>query len=152
MNKQLTSAIGGLAGAAALTLLNKTTDKIDKSAPRMDLLGLNAVAKLVKGSGVKQVVSGTPMNAALAGDLFSNTLYYGLANGKTAKETFIRGSLLGAAAGLGAMLLAKPLGLDERAARASVKTKAMTVAWYVLGGLAAATVISLLDKKTSSEK
>lgn len=147
MNQQLTSAIGGLAGAAALTLLNKTTDKIDKNAPHFDLLSLNAVAKLVKGSGVKQVASGQPLNAALAGDFFSNTLYFGLARGKSAKENFIRGSLLGAAAGIGAMFLSKPLGLDERTASASTKTKAMTVAWYVLGGVVAAAVISLLDRQ-----
>ncbi len=151
MNKQLASAIGGLVGAAALTLLNKTTEKLDKSAPHLDLLSLNAVAKVVKGSGVKQVFSGIPMNAALAGDLFSNTLYYGLASGKTPKDTFVRGSLLGAAAGLGALLLAKPLGLDERAAAASTTTKAMTLAWYVLGGVVAATVISLLDKRPSNK-
>ena len=59
----------------------------------------------------------------------------------------MRGSLLGLGAGIGAVALAKPLGLDERAAHASAKTKAMTVAWYVIGGLVAAAVINLLDKK-----
>jgi hypothetical protein len=44
------------------------------------------------------------------------------------------------------------LGLDERATNASPQTKAMTIAWYVLGGLVAAAVMNLIDKKTPEQK
>lgn len=147
MNKQLTSAIGGLAGTAALTLLNEAVKKIDRDAPHFDLLGMNALAKVIKGGGLKNAVLGHPIQASMAGDLLSNSLYFGLANGSTKKQTLVRGSLLGLGAGFGAVALAKPLGLDERAARASRKAKALTVAWYVIGGLVAAAVINILDKK-----
>ena len=147
MNKQLTSAIGGLAGAATLTVLNETVKRIDHDATHLDLLGMNALAKVIKGGGLKKAVIGEPIQASMAGDLLSNSLYFGLANGSTKKQTLLRGSLLGLGAGIGAVSLARPLGLDERAAHASVKTKAMTIAWYVIGGLVAAAVINMLDKK-----
>jgi hypothetical protein len=146
---KIASAIGGLAGACALTVLNESVKKIDKDAPRLDLLGMNAVAKIMKGSGIKPTSSGQLKPVSLAGDLISNSLYYGMASGAPDKKsTLIRGALLGLGAGVGAVSLAKPLGLDERASMASVKTKVLTVAWYVVGGLVAAAVINLLEKKS----
>ena len=83
MNKQLTSAIGGLAGTAALTVLNEAVKKIDHDAPHFDLLGMNALAKVIKGGGLKKAVLGQPIQASMAGDLLSNSLYFGLANAST---------------------------------------------------------------------
>lgn len=139
---KLSSALGGLAGACALTILNESAKKIDKDAPRLDLLGMNAVAKLTKGS----LRPGSQHQVSLASDLLSNSLYYGMANAGDKSKTLTRGTLLGLGAGLGAVTLAKPLGLDGRMAEASTKTKALTVAWYIIGGLIAAAVINLLDK------
>jgi hypothetical protein len=144
----LSSALGGLAGACALTVLNESVKKLDKDASRMDLLGMNAVAKLMKGSGIKTPATpGKLMPVSLAGDLISNSLYFGMASAGDKKKTMIRGALLGLGAGVGAVTLAKPLGLDERAANVPVKTKALTVAWYVIGGLVAAAVINLIAKE-----
>lgn len=149
MNRQLTSAIGGLAGAAVLTGLTKAMDKLDKKSPHIDLLSMNAIAKVVKGSGLKKALTGEPVKNALAGDLLSNSLYFGLAQGPDTRQTFVRGSLLGLVAGIGALALAKPLGLDTSAVEPDVKTKVFTVAWYLVGGLVAAAVIDLIDRKTS---
>lgn len=149
MNRQLTSAIGGLAGVFALSALNETTKKIDRTAPHLDVLGMNTLAKVIKGNGLKNAAMGKPIRASLASDLLSNSLYYGLANSRTSQQTLLKGSLLGLSAGIGAVALAKPLGLDERASDASTKAKALTIAWYVIGGLVAAAVINLLDKKIS---
>jgi hypothetical protein len=121
---KISSALGGLAGACALTVLNEGAKKIDKDAPRLDLLGMNAVAKIVKGTGIRPASNGQLKPVSLTGDLISNSLYF-------------------------AMALAKPLGLDERAVAASPKTKALTIAWYVVGGIIAAAVINLLDNKES---
>lgn len=142
----LASVIGGAAGAGALTLLNEGVKKIDKDAPRLDLLGMNAVAKLVKGSKVQPAMGGKLMPAALAGDLLSNSLYFAMAQGDSKRKTFERGAVLGLVAGIGAIALAKPLGLDERFVAATPKTKALTVAWYLVGGLVAAGVINLITK------
>lgn len=148
MNQRLSSAIGGLAGACALTALNEGAKRIDKDAPRLDLLGMNAVARLVKGRGIQSLTGkGKMMPASLAGDLLSNSLYFGMASAGDKRKTLLRGTLLGLGAGLGAITLAKPLGLDERVVTATPKTKALTVAWYVIGGLVAAAVINMLDGK-----
>lgn len=144
----VTSVIGGLAGAGTLTLLNETVKKLDKEAPRLDLIGMNAVAKVIKGAGIKNALFNKSelLPVALAGDLLSNSLYYGLADAGDKNKTLLRGALLGLGAGLGAVLLSKPLGIDVRVSDAPLKTKVMTVAWYVAGGLVAAAVTNLLSK------
>lgn len=144
----LPSALGGLAGACALTVLNETVKKFDKDAPRLDLLGMNAVAKMMKGVGMRSLPGPAKLlPASMAGDLVANSLYYGMADAGDNKKTLIRGTLLGLGAGVGAVALAKPLGLDERPTAATTKTKALTVAWYVVGGLVAAAVINLITKR-----
>jgi hypothetical protein len=137
------STIGGLAGAVALTLLNETVKKFSPNAPRLDLLGENAVAKLMKGNSfIPQVVQ---QYFPLAGDLVSNSLFYGMARGKNSSNTLVRGALLGLAAGVGAVVLPKEIGLPERHTNKTTETKLMTLGWYVVGGLVAALVINALD-------
>jgi hypothetical protein len=141
------STIGGLAGACALTLLNESVKKLDKDAPRMDLLGMNAVARLMKGNNILAVTAGKLFPVALAGDLVSNSLYYSMADTGDKKNTLIRGGLLGLAAGLGAVVLPKTLGLNEEATTRTLKTKVLTVSWYLIGGLVAAAAINLMEGK-----
>jgi hypothetical protein len=138
------STIGGLAGAVALTLLNQTVKKLTPDAPRLDLLGENAVAKLMKGSGgIPQVLQ---KFFPLAGDLLSNSLFYGMAKGSNSSNTLVRGALLGLSAGVGAVVLPKQLGLPEKPTNRTTETKLMTIGWYVIGGLVASLVINALDK------
>lgn len=140
------STIGGLAGACTLTLLNESVKKLDKDAPRMDLLGMNAVARLTKGNNILAQTAGKLFPVALAGDLVSNSLYYSMADTGNEKKTLLRGALLGLGAGLGAVALPKTLGLNEDATTRTLKTKILTVSWYIIGGLAAATAMNLLNK------
>ncbi len=140
------STIGGLAGACALTLLNQSAKKLDKDAPRMDLLGMNAVAKLMKGNDIITQTAGKLFPIALAGDLVTNSLYFGMADAGDKNKTLIRGTLLGLGAGIGAVTLPKTLGLNDEATTRTLKTKVLTVAWYVIGGVVAAVAINLLQK------
>ena len=143
---KLSSALGGLAGATALTVLNESVRKLDKNAPQLDLLGMNAVAKVMKGP--KGLAIGDKLKTtSLAGDIISNALYFGMANAGDKKSTLIRGALLGLGAGVGAVSFAKPLGTDPQGRTDNPKTKAMTIAWYIIGGLVAAAVINLFDNK-----
>jgi hypothetical protein len=73
----------------------------------------------------------------LAGDLVANALYYALATRGAPDRAPWRGTLLGALAGVGGVVLPGPLGLGRRPSRARNSTAALTVAWYALGGLAA---------------
>ncbi len=141
------STIGGLAGACTLTLLNESVKRLDRDAPRMDLLGMNAVARLMKGNSFLTQTADKLLPVALAGDLVSNSLYYSMADTDDEKKTLIRGALLGLGAGLGAVVLPKSLGLNEDATTRTLKTKILTVTWYVIGGLAAAAAMNLMNKK-----
>ena len=139
--------LGGLAGACALTLLNEGARKLDKDAPKMDLLGMNAVARLVKGNNLLTQAADRIFPVAVAGDLVSNSLYYSMAETADNKNTLIRGTLLGLAAGVGAVVLPKMLGLNEDATASTTKTKVLTIAWYLIGGVVAAAVINGLERK-----
>ena len=125
----------GLVGAAALTLVHETARRYVDDAPRMDVVGMRAIAKTMQAVDVEPPV---PLHeAALVGDLVSNSLYYGLV-GLGAREDALRnGALLGLAAGLAAVYLPERLGLGRQPTEDSPQTELMTVAWYLIGGLAA---------------
>lgn len=139
---KLATTVGGLAGATALTLINQGMKKIDKQSPRLDLLGMNAVAKIVRPS---VPIAGKLFPLALGGDLISNTLYYSLAKGATKEKTLVRGALLGLGAGIGALTIPHRLGINNAPVATTTKTKILTIAWYVLGGVIAAATINLLE-------
>jgi|SRR5690606_22995050 len=140
------STIGGLAGACTLTLLNEGFRGLDKDAPRMDLLGMNAIALILKGNNILAQTATRLFPLAVAGDLISNALYYSMADAQDKGKTMARGAALGLAAGLGAILLPKVLGLNEESTTRTPKTQVLTVSWYLIGGLAAAASIILLKK------
>jgi hypothetical protein len=142
------STIGGLAGACALTLLNESAKKLDKDAPKLDLLGMNAVARFMKGQDLMSLTANKLFPTAMAGDLITNSLYFSMADSGDKNKTYIRGTLLGLGAGIGAVALPKTLGLDEKPTARTMKTKVLTVAWYIVGGLVAAAAINLLQSKT----
>ncbi|HZG26321.1 MAG TPA: hypothetical protein VEZ17_17150 [Chitinophagaceae bacterium] len=145
---KLLSAIGGgIAGACALTLVHQVLKSIDPDAPRMDLLGMEAVSL-----GLKKADRAIPSreklyNATMAGDLLSNSLYYTLAGMGRKKSVLYRGAGLGLAAGIGGVLLPKPLGLHPEFSSRTPKTAVMTVALYLVGGLVAAGVSRMLEAR-----
>lgn len=138
---------GGVAGACAVTLFHETIKRIVPESPRMDLLGMNAISKGFKKTGTKVPDNKKLFVMALAGDLFSNALYYSLAGVGKEENAWLRGSLLGLAAGIGAVVLPKPLGLDSSASNRTVGTKLMTIGLYVAGGLVATAVVKLLENR-----
>ena len=125
----------GLVGACALTLIHETARRFIDDAPRMDVLGMRALSKAARAVEVDPPV---PLHeAALVGDLVSNSLYYSLVGAGSRREALRNGALLGLAAGVGAVYLPERLGLGRQPTEDSPQTQLMTVAWYLLGGLAA---------------
>src|SRR5215207_1406053 len=102
--KTIAALGGGLAGAAAVTLIHETIKRIVPQAPRMDLLGMNAISKGLGAAGLKKPNQEKLFTLALAGDLLSNSLYYSMAGIGKEKNAWLRASLLGLAAGIGAVL------------------------------------------------
>jgi hypothetical protein len=105
-------------------------------APRMDVLGMRAIARGARRVGKRPPTGRTLYRATLAGDLLSNTAYYSAValGGRHAGRT---GAALGIAAGIGALLLPPAMGLGHPPHAHAWSNRLMTVAWYTLGGLAA---------------
>ena len=128
---------GGLAGAVALTLVHETMRRFVPNAPRMDVLGMRSIEKLMTKADAEPPQDKDKLHTwALTGDVVSNSLYYSLAG--TGSNAWWRGAALGAAAGLGAVYLPGPLGLGEAPSNRTTQTQLMTVGYYLLGGLVAA--------------
>lgn len=145
--KATTVLAGGLAGAATVTLLHESIRKVVPEAPKMDRLGMQAIKKGLKKAGKKVPNEDELFTVAMAGDLISNALYYSAAGIGNEKNIWLRSSLLGLAAGLGAVLLPEPLGLNKEYSNKTTATQLMTVGLYVTGALVTTAVIKLLNKK-----
>lgn len=141
----------GFVGAAILTLLHQTQRKVVANPPRLDLLGMRAIAKSMRATGAEPPQGESLDRTALVGDLISNAAYFSLA--ATTRQPVTTGGLLGLAAGVGSVFLPGYLGLGEDATRRTRQTEAMTVALYTIGGLTAGAAYSLLtDREWPSEE
>lgn len=137
MNRALLS---GMAGAATLTAVHQLARTVTEAAPRMDVLGIRALSRGSRAAGFEPPAEshGGLYAAALAGDLLFNSAYYSLAT------TWKRGTVLGILAGIGALVLPQRLGLGDPPKSELLSNRIMTVAWYTLGGLAAAATAQCL--------
>jgi hypothetical protein len=125
----------GLLGAFTLTLVHETARRYIDDAPRMDVVGMRAIKRAAHAAGTEPP---DPLHeAALVGDIVTNSLYYGLVGLGSREDALRNGAILGLAAGLGAVFLPGPLGLGRQPTEDTPQTELMTVAWYLLGGLAA---------------
>jgi hypothetical protein len=137
----------GAAGAATVTLAHEVVRQLVPDPPRMDRLGMAALARVLRATG-SSVPRGEKLRGyTMVGDLVGNALFYApVAMGRAHKRPLLRGLALGVAAGLGAVLLTPVLGLPRRHRGLTLRTKAITVGLYALGGVAAAAMSSLLDR------
>jgi hypothetical protein len=145
--KIIKSLAGGLAGAVALNILHETFKRFDHEAPRVDLVGEEAITKGMEAVNLKPLTGNALYVATLAGDLISNALYYSLIGAGKKKYLVVRGLTYGAAAGIGALTLTRPMGLSDAPVTCTDKTKILTVAWYTIGGLVAGAVIKRLRSR-----
>lgn len=140
LRRWLPALAGGLAGAVTVTLLNEGVRRAMPHAPRMDVIGERALARSLNALGAEPPHGRALYRWTLAGDLVSNALYYRLVGARAPEKAWTRGGALGLAAGLGAALLPRPLGLGRQPGARVPQTQLLTVAWYLAGGLAAAAV------------
>jgi hypothetical protein len=141
--------LGGLTGATVLTILHESVRRINEDAPRMDKLGMEAIAKTLESVNVAVAKEENLFKITMTGDIISNSLYYSLAGWGNEKQAIVRGALLGAAAGFGAVYLPKPLGLNEAPSNRTTETKLLTVAWYLTGGLVAGIAATFFESKAA---
>lgn len=132
-----TRLMSGLAGAAVLTVLNEGARRLSPSAPRLDVLGMRGVIKLFQLFGASPPTGRRLRTVTLLGDLLTNTLYYSRVPGLR-NTSRLRALVLGSGAGIAAQILSPVLGLGKKPIARQKTTRLMTVAWYLIGGLAAA--------------
>jgi hypothetical protein len=147
MKKAITSIVGGLAGAVALNIIHQTVKSFDHDAPRVDLVGEEALTKGMESMGLTPPAGNALFAATLAGDIISNALYYSTIGFGKKKYLLLRGTAIGIAAGIGALKLTEPIGLSDAPITRADKTKVMTVAWYTIGGILTALTIRALRSK-----
>ncbi len=138
--------LGGLAGAVALNILHETYKRIDAKAPRVDLIGEEVLTKITKQVGKEPPKGDNLYTATLSVDIVSNALYYSLIGFGKKKNIYLRAAVLGSAAGVGALTLTKPLGLSDAPVTRSIRTKALTIAWYLTGAMITAISIRAMKK------
>lgn len=147
--KPIIALEGGITGACALTIVHELVRKGVPTAPRMDLLGMTALAKLLRNAGKKLPNDTKLFYITMAGDMVSNALYYALGGIGNDKNSVMRSTILGLSAGIGAVILPKPLGLNPSYSSRTVQTRIMTVAWYTLGGLVAGLAMKYFQRHQS---
>ena len=130
--------VAGACGAIALTAVHQLARRVTDDAPRMDVLGERAIARTVKAAGGTLPMQPTLHRWALAGDLIANSAYFSLVTCGRNAHVFTRGVAMGLAAGAGALVLPRRIGLGDAPKSDHLANQIMTVAWYLIGGLAAA--------------
>lgn len=146
--KTLASLTSGLISSVALTLAHQTLKNNVSQAPRMDKLGMEALAGALGYAGIpvpgkKKLYYGT-----MAGDIAGNAGYYSLV-GMNPRHSILTGAALGLMAGIGAIALPAKLGLTEKYSNKTGKTQLLTLGLYVSAGLIAGVVHKLMDKKNT---
>ncbi|HSK08430.1 MAG TPA: hypothetical protein VK911_02550 [Vicinamibacterales bacterium] len=132
----------GLVGAAALTAVHQAARRYVPDAPRMDVVGMRAFARLFRLAGVDPPGGERLYALTMAGDLLSNGIYYSAVGSSGSKAVWPRAVALGLAAGVGAVVLPEPLGLGKPPHIERPRTRLLTVALYLTGALVAAAAAS----------
>ena len=144
-------AVAGVAGAAAVNLLNEGARRLFPHTPRMEVIGERALTGTLSAVGVDAPRGSELYRVSLAADLASNTAYYSLVGVGDPKGAWLRGAGLGLAAGLGAWLLPKPFGLGSQPGERKPLTQILTVLWYTLAGLTAAAAVRATSSSAAGD-
>jgi len=136
--------VAGAAGAATTNILHELIRRQTPDVPRVDLLGMQALARVLDAAGVMVPDHGTLYYLTLAGDLLSNSGYFGLVGVAPRERSVVAGLGLGVLAGLGAVYLPSRIGMSTQPTDRAAPTRAIAVALYTAGGLVAGAVYGAL--------
>ncbi|MBX9852815.1 MAG: hypothetical protein K2X86_13810 [Cytophagaceae bacterium] len=133
--KGIYALVSGFAGALTLTGLHYFFKKYNPDAPKVDILGMEAIIKSAGKAGVEPPHGKALFRLSIAGDIIFNTLYYSIV--AAGKRPLISGSLLGLGTGVGTVTLPGLLGLSKDFTAKNIQTKLITLLIYLTGGLMA---------------
>lgn len=146
MINKIKNLIAGLAGAVALNILHESLKKKGSDMPRVDLLGEEALQKTINYFGGNINNEKTLYEATLAGDILGNTLYYSLIGTGDRKYLWPKAVIIGLSAGIGAITLPKPMGLDPEPVAKNDQVKILTAGYYLAGAIVTGIVLNMLKK------
>jgi hypothetical protein len=121
--------LAGLGGAIALNLLHEIVRNNFDNVPEVNKVGEEALNKALDTVDMKITDHDQLYAATLAGDVISNGIYYAT----TATSGF--NIVSGVAAGVGAVMLPKNMGLDDSPVAETTQKKLMTVGYYLFGAV-----------------
>lgn len=143
---KIKNLLAGLAGATVLNVLHESLKKKSPDMPRVDLLGEDALQKTLKYFGSSIDSKENLYKATLAGDLLGNTLYYSLIGTGNQKYLWPKVIFMGLSAGIGAITLPEPMGLNPEPVAKNNQVKVLTMAYYLLGAVATGLVLNAMRK------
>jgi hypothetical protein len=143
--------VGGIVGAVVLTAVHQGARLVAERPPRMDRVGMRAIARGLHALGAQPPTGRTLYGLTLGGDLLSNAAYYAAA-ALAGRHAVGAGAALGVAAGIGALVLPRRMGLDDPPGSEALDNQLMTIAWYTLGGLAAGAAMTALARRGAGER
>ena len=132
------SLVNGFVGACCLTAAHQAVRLVTEDAPRMDVLGMRSLEKMLGSIGVSAPRGPALVAISVIGDLVCNTLYYSQVGSKSGFLTWSKGLSLGVAYGAAAMAAPPKLGLGSESSQKTMITKCLTVGLFGFGGLCAA--------------
>jgi hypothetical protein len=142
--KTYSSFLSGLAGSLVLTGLHQLLHSYFSDAPRMDKLGEEAIEKGADAIGIEAPSGEKLYNATMAADIAGNAVYYSMV-GIIPGSSLLSGAALGAAAGIGAVVLPERMGLNPEYSNKTTRTKALTIALYLVAGLVSGVVYKAVE-------
>ncbi len=139
------AVLSGVAGAVSLNLMHECTRVSMPHPPRVDIVGMRAVAKIARATGHEPPQE--LRKTAMAGDLVANSLYYGLVGLGGRRNALAIGAVGGLAAGIGALLLSPTLGVGDAEVNRTRGTQVMTAGMYFAAGLIAGAVYRSVSRR-----
>lgn len=137
--------LSGAAAAVSLTILHQLSRRIVPHSPRADILGMRAIARASRALGAEP--PGHLHRWALAGDLLTNTAYYGTV-GLAPRSPVWMGAAAGALAAAGLLALPGPMGLGSAPVNRTIQTQLLGAALYLSAGLIAGRTYRALSDKS----
>lgn len=152
LHSPIRTLAAGLAGAMAVNVVHELTrhaadgNPPPSRVPRLDRLGQEGLAKMMKAVGLTRPPPGAPRYAAaMVGDVATNTLLYAL-TASIFRKPLVGGAVASVAAGAAGLLLPQLVGMQRHTGTKPI-VKAMTFADYALGGIVTGMVLHLLTSR-----
>jgi hypothetical protein len=143
---------GGIAGATTLGLLQEAIANMDASKGGSRFQNRSGILKKIKKESKKGNYA-PEIYIKLAGELLSSAAYYGLTVVGRKKNVVLRGALIGAAAGIGAIVFDnKEDNPTKLSPSEEFRNNLLTLALYTTGGLLAGAAVKKLSRKKRKKR